>query len=383
MDGRLWGLYVFAQIGPLLLSCTKRATAFRLDKSIIKPHRFAIDLIGSRITIEASPTERGGIFKFTFPPNDGRRIIFEGVKGETSFTLVDDSTISGFTRGNSGGVPDNFAHYFVATFDCSIESAQAFLDNDLIDSFTGEAIGLCIEFGAVGGEVTMRVATSFISVEQARLNLERELGGRSFDSVVGDAELIWENLLNTIQVESDSEDELRTFYSCFYRTKLFPRMWHETDPDGNQVHFSPYGGQVHTGPLYADTGFWDTYRTLFPLMTILEPSRFCEILQGFVNAYHESGWLPQWPSPGHRVCMPGTHLDVTIADALAKGLTDFDAEAALEGMIRHADNPADDGPVWRRTGRDPRVSGSWILPGDESCVGFPVPRLCLRRLVHR
>jgi predicted alpha-1,2-mannosidase len=341
-----YGAFTFLpQIGPRLLACTKRATAFRLDKSIIKPHHFGIELIGSGIRIDGAPTERGGHFKFTFPDNNERRVVIEGVKGETSFELVDNHTIVGFTKGNSGGVPDSFAHYFVATFDCAIDSATAFLDNDPIVAMTGDAIGLFVEFGSGAGPVSMRVATSFISLEQAQLNLSRELGEDSFESVIQVAEETWEALLNTIQIESDSEDELRTFYSCFYRTKLFPRMWHETDSSGKTVHFSPYDGKVHVGPLYADTGFWDTYRTLFPLMTILEPTRFCEILQGFVNAYHESGWLPQWPSPGHRVCMPGTHLDLTIADALAKDLTDFDVEAALDGMIRHADHSAEDGPV--------------------------------------
>lgn len=348
-----YGAFTFLpQVGTTLLSCTKRATAYRLDKSIIKPHHFGIELIGSGIRIDSTPTERGGVFKFAFPPNGGHRVIFEGVKGETSFSLIGDRAIAGFTRGNSGGVPDNFAHYFVATFDCQITAFRAFHGDEVIPqpddswpTYSGEAIGSYIEFGEGPRVVTMKVATSFVSIEQAQLNLQQEIGNDIFELSAAKAEETWENLLQTIQVESDSEDELRTFYSCFYRTKLFPRQWHEIDATGKIVHFSPYSGKVEEGVLYADTGFWDTYRTLFPLMTILEPDRFCEILQGFVNAYHESGWLPQWPSPGHRVCMPGTHLDVTIADALAKGLDGFDAESALDGMIRHADNSAEDGPI--------------------------------------
>ena len=334
------------QVGPQLLSCTKRGTTYRLDKSVIKPHQLEIELIGSGIVIDVAPTERGAIFQFTFPENDARRVIFEGVKGESAYTVSHSQrTIAGFTRGNSGGVPENFAHYFVAEFDCPITASTAFKDNEAVEELIGDAIGLNVELGSGAGVVIVRVATSFISVEQAKLNLSKELGARSLAEITSKAETVWEDLLGTIQIETDSEDELRTFYSCFYRTKLFPRQWHEVDADAKIVHFSPYDGEVHDGVLYADTGFWDTYRTLFPLMTILEPTRFCEILEGFVNAYHESGWLPQWPSPGHRVCMPGTHLDVTFADALAKGLTDFDVDAALEGMIRHADNTVGDGPV--------------------------------------
>ncbi len=341
---------ILPQVGKRLLSCTKRATAYRLEKSTIKPHLIEVELIGSGTQVAVAPTVRGACFRFTFPETSERRVIFEGVKGETSYTILDDHrTVVGFTRGNSGGVPENFAHFFVAVFDCDIQSSVCFKDDDILDTTTGDAIGLSVELANGSKVVTLKVATSFISVEQAQLNLA-ELGNQTFESVRADAENEWESLLSTVKVESDNQDHLATFYSCYYRTKLFPRVWHEINASGEIVHFSPYDGQVHDGPLYADTGFWDTYRTLFPLMTILEPDRHSEVLRGFVNAYHESGWLPQWPSPGHRVCMPGTHLDVTIADAVAKGLVDFDVPAALEGMVRHADNPVGDGP--NGAGRD-------------------------------
>ena len=342
---------ILPQVGKRLLSCTKRATAYRLGKSTIKPHLIEVELIGSGTQIAVTPTVRGACFRFTFPETSERRVIFEGVKGETSYTVLDDRrTVVGFTRGNSGGVPENFAHFFVAVFDCDIQSSVCFKDDDIFDTTTGDALGLSVELANGSKVVTLKIATSFISVEQAQLNLAAELGNQTFESVRADAENEWENLLSTVKVESDNQYHLATFYSCYYRTKLFPRVWHEINASGEMVHFSPYDGQVHEGPLYADTGFWDTYRTLFPLMTILEPDRHSEVLRGFVNAYHESGWLPQWPSPGHRVCMPGTHLDVTIADAVAKGLVDFDVPAALEGMVRHADNPVGDGP--NGAGRD-------------------------------
>lgn len=342
---------ILPQVGKRLLSCLKRGTAYRLDKSLIKPHLIEIELIGSGIKLSTTPTERGAYFAFTFPSSSERRIIFEGVKGETFYKVLEDRrTIIGFTRGNSGGVPENFAHYFAAILDSEIESWAIFHDNDVVETALGDAIGLAVELGPGLGEVGLRVATSFISTDQALLNLSREFGSSTFSAIVGQAEKVWEDLLGAIEIETESTDQLQTFYSCFYRTKLFPRIWHEIDESGKTVHFSPYDGQIHDGVLYADTGFWDTYRTQFPLMSIMEPERFCEIIQGFVNAYRESGWLPQWPSPGHRVCMPGTHLDVTIADAVAKGLVDFDVSAALEGMLKHANNPVGEGP--HGAGRD-------------------------------
>ncbi|RYF98451.1 MAG: glycoside hydrolase family 92 protein, partial [Caulobacteraceae bacterium] len=132
-------------------------------------------------------------------------------------------------------------------------------------------------------------------------------------------------------------------------------------------HHSPYDGGVHPGVLYADTGFWDTYRTLFPLMTLLQPELMADILRGFVTAYRESGWFPQWPSPGHRSCMPGTHMDATIADAVVKGITDFDVETALEGMLKHADGPADV-PGAGRLGITEYLKYGYCLPNERQAV---------------
>lgn len=342
---------ILPQTGKRLLSAQKRANAYRLDKTTLKPHLLSVELLHSGTHFSLVPTTRGAIVKVDFAKSDERRLIFEGVKGETSFTVLEDKrTILGYTRGNSGGVPEGFAHYFVAVLDCEIESSQCFIENDLVEEAIGEGLGLSVELGQGEGSVTLRLATSFISHVQALLNLEQEILERSFRELLDQSRETWEDLLGTIQIEGATEEQKQTFYSCFYRTKLFPRVWHEVNAEGETMHYSPYDGAVHPGPLYADTGFWDTYRTLFPLMTVLEPDRHTEILAGFVNAYHESGWLPQWPSPGHRVCMPGTHLDVTIADAVAKGLDGFDVSAALDGMVKHANNPVGDGPYG--AGRD-------------------------------
>lgn len=342
---------ILPQVGKRLLSCSKRATAYRLDKSTVKPHLLEVELIHSGTRFSLTPTTRGAAVQVGFPRNDQRRLIFEGVKGETTFQVLGDKrTILGSTNGNSGGVPEGFAHFFVAVLDCDIISSTTFIGDDVVEESLGESLGLCVELGPGEGTMNFHMATSFISHDQAMLNLQRELWGRSFDELTEHATSTWEDLLGTVTIEGATDEQAQTFYSCFYRTKLFPRIWHEVDAGGKVVHYSPYDGQVHDGPLYADTGFWDTYRTQFPLMTLLEPDRHSEILQGFVNAYHESGWLPQWPSPGHRVCMPGTHLDVTYADAVAKGLVDFDVPAALEGMVKHANNPVGDGPYG--AGRD-------------------------------
>jgi predicted alpha-1,2-mannosidase len=154
--------------------------------------------------------------------------------------------------------------------------------------------------------------------------------------------------LGRVALSGATDDQRRTFYSCLYRTQLFPRVWHEYDADGSPIHFSPYNGQVHDGVLYADNGFWDTYRTVYPLFALLMPERLAEILQGWTNACREGGWFPQWASPGYRACMVGTHIDAVMADAVVKGVTNFDLKTAYDGLVRHASEPGDQ---WGNYGR--------------------------------
>ncbi len=334
------------QVGPRVLGIDERAMRWRVEEARIKPNRMRVALAASGIEFETAPTERGAVFRFRFPDAGEARVILQGIKGEAHFEVREDGLVVGWTNGNSGGVPANFRSWFVARLDkrftASAFAAQALGSGG--EGRKGEAFGMCLELGRAR-EVTMRVGTSFISVEQAALNLDREIGRASLDEIAGRGERAWEKTLGQIEVESDDERALTTFYSCLYRTKLFPRVLHERDAQGRVVHFSPYDGKVHEGPLYTDTGFWDTFRTQHPLMTLLEPERQGEMIQGFIGAYRVSGWMPQWPSPGHRVSMPGTHLDATIADAVAKGIGGFDPKEALEGMLQHADRANKGGPV--------------------------------------
>ena len=127
-------------------------------------------------------------------------------------------------------------------------------------------------------------------------------------------------------------------------------MWHEPKSGGGIHHRSPFDGHVHDGPMYTDNGFWDTYRTVYPLYSLLIPARLAEILQGWTNAYREGGWFPQWASPGYRACMVGTHIDAVMADGIVRGIRDFDIDTALEGMLKHADTVGDPNGAWGRIG---------------------------------
>jgi predicted alpha-1,2-mannosidase len=190
--------------------------------------------------------------------------------------------------------------------------------------------------------VHARVASSFISPEQAEKNLRDEIGSKSFDTVKEEAGKIWNSELGRIEIESDNIDQVRTFYSCLYRLLLFPRKFYEINAAGDTVHYSPYNGEVLPGYMFTDNGFWDTFRAVFPFFTLMYPELNSQIMKGLVNTYNESGWLPEWASPGHRDCMIGSNSASLIADSYLKGIRDYDAETLYQAMIK---NTRGHGPV--------------------------------------
>ena len=334
---------VMAQAGASALAAKARGSAYRPEDLTILPHSLCVLLQRDNVRLEMTPTERCAVFRFILPSGEAGRVIFDA---HSQVAIHPERRlIAGFSRLNSGGVPGNFACYFAAVFDQDWRSALPTHAGEIAEdqvTLEGEYIGAVAEFvPPPSGQVVLKLGTSFISAEQALRNLEHEVGDKSFDALRGEAEAVWNETLSRIQVEGGTDDQRRTFYSCLYRAHLFPRMFHEPDAEGQPVHYSPYDGEVHPGVLYTDNGFWDTYRTVYPLLSLIQPTRLGEIIQGFVNAYKEGGWLPNWPSPGYRACMIGTHIDAVIADAVVKGIGGFDREAAYAGMVKHANTPVD------------------------------------------
>ena len=334
---------VMAQAGEPALAAKARVSAYRPEDLTVLPHALSVLLQRDGVRLEMTPTDRCAVFRFTFPAGGAGRIIFDA---HSQVALHPERRLmTGFSRLNSGGVPSDFACYFAAVFDQDWQSALPTQDGRVAEGRTtleGEHIGAMAEFAPPpSGQVVLKLGTSFISAEQALHNLEHEVGGKGFDGLRAEGEAVWNETLGRIRVEGGTDDQRRTFYSCLYRAHLFPRMFHEPDTGGEPIHYSPYDGKVHPGVLYTDNGFWDTYRTVYPLLSLVQPVRLGEIIQGFVNAYKEGGWLPNWPSPGYRACMIGIHIDAVIADAVVKGIGGFDREAAYAGMVKHANTPVD------------------------------------------
>jgi predicted alpha-1,2-mannosidase len=332
---------LFAETGPLKVKEAERASWFSHKAEDSRPYRYKVYLADYDVTAEVTPTERAAQFRFTFPKADDAHIILDGYNGG-SMVQIDPvkRRITGYVRNNHGGVPDNFHNYFVAEFDHDFTVSRTWDDNGQVTadrSREGDHVGAVVSFKTRAGEqVGVKVASSFISPEQAVRNLEREIGRDSYDQTEAKAKQIWEKELRRVQVTDASIDNRRTFYSALWRMLQFPRMFHETDVAGKTVHYSPYDGKVHDGVLYTDNGFWDTWRAVFPWFALMYPERDGEIMQGLVNTYKESGWLPEWASPGHRNVMIGSNSANLIADAYLNGVRGFDVETLYEAMVKNA-----------------------------------------------
>ena len=294
------------------------------------------------VVTEMTPTERAVLFRFTFPENEHSYIVVDAFdKGSYVKVIPEENKIIGYTTRNSGGVPENFKNYFVIEFDKPFTYKGTFADKKLEEGnleqkadHTGAIIGFSTRKGEI---VHARIASSFISFEQAAQNL-KELGNDSFEQLAQKGNDAWNNVLGKIEVEGGNLDQYRTFYSCLYRSLLFPRKFYEFTADGQPVHYSPYNGQVLPGYMYTDTGFWDTFRCLFPFLNLMYPSVNKEIQEGLINTYKKSGFFPEWASPGHRGCMIGNNSASVLVDAYMKGVKVDDVKTLYEGLIHGTEN---------------------------------------------
>lgn len=309
--------------GELTMDNQKRGMRFSHENEKAAPDCYQVKF-DNGVSTALSATSRGAVFEITYPSEQGQYIVVDAYQhGGSVVWDKEENCIYGITHYNNGGVPENFANYFIIEF-----------DKPVVESGTDENSCAYVKFRLEAGEkMTVRTASSFISHDQARLNFNREVAGRSLAEVSAEAKKIWNDQLGRIQVEGGTHEQQKTFYSCLYRTLLFPREFYEFDSDNNPVYYSPYDGQLHDGYMYTDNGFWDTFRAVHPLFTLAYPEVSGRIMQSIVNAYDESGFMPEWASPGHRGCMIGNNSISLLTDAWMKGIRTFDKEKALEAML--------------------------------------------------
>jgi predicted alpha-1,2-mannosidase len=331
-----------------------RASSYRPEEMQITPDHLHLDLLRYSCAIDLVPTERGALMRLTFAASGAAALMID-LRGADAELHAETSSgvVTVRTSENQGGVPKGFATYYAVKVDRALSSFEVRKQDDLRTGI--------LRFDAVGGKpVDVRIGTSFISFGQAYRNLTRELADKPFAVVRDSARETWNKQLGRIIVEGGTEDQRRTFYSSLYRVSLFPRMWHEEDDEGNLVHYSPYSGSVEPGVMYADHGYWDVYRAWYPLMSILDPARLGEILQAWVNASKEGGWMPQFPCPGYRACMTGSLIDSVFGDAAAKQIAGFDLEGAYQALRKHATSPGDPDRGYGRRGVEEYLHRGYI-----------------------
>ena len=331
--------------GSLRVDEEARASWFSHKAEVAKPHYYSVYLADHDVTAEVAPTERAAKFRFTYPETDSAYLVIDAFdKGSFIKVIPAERKVIGYTTKNSGGVPANFKNYFVMTFDKPFTYAATY-DHTQKQSgleYTGNhAIGVIAFQTKRGEQVQASVASSFISHEQAERNLA-ELGDAEFDAVKAKGEAIWNAELGRIAVTGGTDDQLRTFYSCLYRVLLYPRKFYEYDAAGAIVHYSPYNGQVLPGYLFTDNGFWDTFRAVFPFFNVMYPTLTGQIMEGLVNTYKESGWLPEWASPGHRESMIGSNSASIVAEAYLKGARGYDIHTLYEALLKNSEQ---EGPL--------------------------------------
>ena len=328
--------------GKIKLNEDERASWFSHKNEEARPYYYRVYLADFDVTTELAPTERAVRFRFTFPQTDSAYVVLDALdKGSYVKVLPAERKITGYTTRNSGGVPANFKNYFVVVFDQPFTTSHVYDDGrEAVGTkklAAGHA-GAAVTFRTKKGEVVQaRVASSFISAEQAERNLQ-EIGNDDFEAVKAKGRAAWNLALGRAEIEGGSMDQQRTFYSCLYRSLLFPRKFYELDAAGQPVHYSPYNGQTAPGYLYTDTGFWDTFRAQMPLLALLYPEENARMQAGLANAYREGGWLPEWASPGYRDLMIGNNSAAVVADAYLKGLSGPDAATLYQALLHGANH---------------------------------------------
>ena len=345
-------LVMLPQRGTFVMDPNARWSGFRSEDTHLEPHRLKINLLRYKTTLELAPTMRGGIVRLTYA-GDERTAFSLFAKGVSGFAIdAKHHEITGYTTYCANKCADHFTMHFVFAFDCALRENDCFVMDRTGKSENAARIdshdcGVNVRLSS--HEACVRFATSFISLEQARRNLEQEAAGKHFESVQAEAERTWETYLSRIEIQSESAEQLTLFYSCMYRVFLYPSVFYESDENGNPVHFCADTGTIGCGVKYVNHGLWDTFRTVYPLFSLIAPEAFADIVQGYVNTYRDCGWLPKWPSPAETGAMPGTLIDAVIAEAAVKNICGSEVlKEALEGLLKHADCTAEDARYGRK-----------------------------------
>ncbi|MBC7399451.1 MAG: glycoside hydrolase family 92 protein [Mucilaginibacter sp.] len=351
---RDYAVFSLMPMSELVVDENKREAKFSHTNEIAKPNYYKVTF-DNQITTEISPSERGAHLRFSYPSGKKSFLVLDGYDRLSGVKILPkENKITGFVN-NGAGFKRGWKSYFVIQFDKPIKGYGTWENKkNTINADSTEAQGLgrgaYVEFKG-GVKVQVKTASSYISAEQAQLNLDRELGAdKTLEQTKANAAAVWNKSLGKITVEGGSKGDMETFYSCFFRASLFSRKFYEVGADGKPYYFSPYDGTVHPGYMYTDTGFWDTFRAQFPLNALIQPEMHGRYMQALLDAYKQCGWLPSWSFPSEAGSMVGNHAISLLADAWAKGIHTFDPNEALAAYMHEASSKGPWGPANGREG---------------------------------
>lgn len=353
-----------------------RALAFSHDDEIARPDLYQVTLQDGLVA-RMSPTDHGGVMQFTFPAGQstGSLVFYNG-----TFSIGTDGTFTGYVDNGSGLSAGHTRMFVSGTFDRAPTAA------------TGTAATFDT---SADRQVTLRIATSFISTAQAGKNLALEVTGRTFDQIHAAATAAWNERLGRISVQGASDTQKVTLYSNLYRLNLYPNSQSENTGTAAAPHWqyaSPVspatgtttatstGAKLVDGQIYVNNGFWDTYRTVWPAYSLLYPDVAAKISDGFVQQYRDGGWIARWSSPGYADLMTGTSADNAIAEAYLNGVKLPDPLSAYDAIVKDATVASGRSEVGRKgiessifLGYTPTTTGesvSWALEGFISDYGI-------------
>jgi len=338
------------------------ASSYRPEDAVFAPHYSKLHLLRYEATMELAPCERSARLRLSYEGDEQAGFLISVYDNATRFTIdFENNRVIGRTNAVTYSEDPDMQTYFVLEFDTPFRKDSGFLgENDFLvqDSFEG-AGRRCVLYFDAPKAVTVQagLAVSFLSEAQALRNLSRE--PKTFDEAKTAAAATWEEYLGRIQITSKDDELLRTFYTCLYRMFCFPQKMYELDENGEAVHYCTRTRQAERGIMYTNNGFWDTYKTVYPLFSLIAPQEYAEMLEGFLVFAREFGYLPKWLSPDERGAMPGTMIDAVFADACAKGIGIELMEEALAAMIHAANVPCADGRFGRR-GVDEYIAHGYV-----------------------
>ncbi|MBN2651993.1 MAG: GH92 family glycosyl hydrolase [Spirochaetales bacterium] len=363
---------IFPQVGEKVrVMPDDRAFSYMHSREVATPYYYSVELdpfSKNKITAEMTSTKACGVLRFKFPATESARILVEASRMAEFQGVVEVDVVNQEIRGwnndqqrtGIGPVMENFRGWFVVKFSKKFKLGGTWVADDVapgLFSAGGARTGGYIEFETGDGEVVeVRTATSFISIDQARVNMEKELGSATFDQIAGRSKAEWNNRLNKLRIEGATEDEAAIFYTAMYRSLLYPRQFSE---DGK--YYSAMDDKIHDGVSYTDYSLWDTFRAQHPLLHLIAPDHVNGMMQALVNMYKEGGWLPKWPNPNYSNIMIGSHADSVLADAVVNGFTGFDVETAYEAVYKNAMTPTPNDTLSRGADRE-----KWIGPHARS-----------------